>query len=110
MLQIATESIDIANDQGSLWAIVNIVGVMVFVILLGKIPVLKEVSRLIFGFIIGYVFDLGPSRNRNMAKNLVIELNKNKRTDNVLVLTGSSHTKSIAKILKKKYGFVEKNF
>ncbi|MCK5085648.1 hypothetical protein KAK05_02980, partial [Candidatus Parcubacteria bacterium] len=43
MLQIATESIDIANDQGSLWAIVNIVGVMVFVILLGKIPVLKEV-------------------------------------------------------------------
>ena len=110
LLQIVTESIDVASDQGGLWAIANIVGVMVFVILLEKIPILKEVSRLIFGFIIGYVFDLGPSRNRNMAKNLIAELNENKMIDNVLVLTGSSHTKPIAKILKNKYGFVEKDF
>ena len=45
-----------------------------------------------------------------MAKNLIAELNENKMIDNVLVLTGSSHTKPIAKILKNKYGFVEKDF
>ncbi|MCK4525083.1 MAG: hypothetical protein KAU07_01460 [Candidatus Andersenbacteria bacterium] len=110
MLQIATESIDVANDQGGLWAIANIVGFIVFVVLLKKMPIIKEVSRFLFNFIIGYVFDLGPSRNRNMAKNLVTELNENKIIDNVLVLTGSIHTKPIAKILKKKYGFTEKDF
>ncbi len=107
---LAVTSVNVVSNHGDLWVLADIVGAILFVILLEKTPVLKEIFRLIFGFIIGYVFDLGPSRNRNMTKNLVAELNENKTTDNVLVLTGSDHTKPIAKILKKKYGFVEKKF
>jgi hypothetical protein len=110
MYFFATSSIDIASEHGSWQVIVNIASIMLIVILLEKMPVLKNISRYIFGFILGYIFDLGPSRERNMTKNLIAELNKDETIDTAIVLTGSNHTRPIAKILKNKYGFVEKDF
>ena len=101
-----TGSINIANEHGNEQVLVHIITTIFLTVLLIKMPMLKN----IFDFILCYVFDLGPSRNRNMTKNLVTELNDNIKIDKIIVLTGSGHTKQIAKILKKKYGFVEKDF
>lgn len=106
----ATGSINIANEHGNEQALVHIITIIFLAVLLVKMPILKNIADFIFDFILGYIFDLGPSRERNMTKNLVTELNDNIKIGEIMILTGSAHTKPIAKILKKKYGFVEKKF
>ena len=89
---------------------IYIVSIVLFVEFFEKIPVLRYILRFVINLVFDYVFDIGPSRDRNMTKNLNSELNKNETIDEIIVLTGSSHTRPIAKILKNKYGFVEKSF
>lgn len=110
MLMFAINSAKIASDQGSGWALIYIASIVFFVALYDKIPILNNILRFIIGLILDYIFDLGPSRDRNMMKNLIAELNKEEKIGEILVLTGSHHTYSIAEILKNKYGFDEKAF
>lgn len=105
---LTTGTIDIAGEYGISSALVQIVGIVLIVTMFDKIPILKEIIRFILDITLDYVFDLGPSRNRNMTKNLIDILSKHKTISEILALTGSNHTRPIAKILISKYGFVEK--
>ncbi len=107
LLSITTSTININSEYGNGWALIYIICLIFFVMFSDKIPLLKNMIGVMVCFMFDYLFDIGPSRNRNMAKNLVTILNTNKDIDEIIVLTGSSHTFPIAKILKNKYGFVE---
>lgn len=110
MFMFAISSVEVASNYGGGGVLMYIVSIAFFVALFEKMPLLKDILGFIIDLILDYVFDLGPSRDRNMTKNLVVELNKNETIEEIIVLTGSNHTSSIAKLLKKKYGFVEKSF
>jgi hypothetical protein len=106
---IATSTIDITGKY-DFPALVYIACIIFIVAKYDKIPILKEIGGFISRIVLNYVFDLGPSRNRNMTKNLIGILSEHKMINEIIVLTGSSHTRPIAKILISKYGFVEKSF
>lgn len=75
-----------------------------------KVPVMWKILSYPIGLIFDYGFDLGPSRNRYMAQSLDTRLRSDAEITEIIVLTGSHHTRPISKILKKKYGFIEKSF
>lgn len=76
-----------------------------------KMPVLGDAIKFVFSrVILGYVFGLGPSREKYMAKSAVAFLEGNDAADRMLIVTGKAHTKRIAKILQRKYSFVQRGW
>ncbi len=107
MLSMATDTVRIASDQGAGVALLNIVFLFVLVELSIRIPILKDVIKYLAILVLDLIFDLGPSRNRYMTKKIVTAFNKKKTIREIIALSGSAHTRPMAKILKNKYGFVE---
>lgn len=102
--------VEVAKNDGALGLAIYF-GMLFFAIaLLEIVPIVKDIIKFLVSLVFDYVFDLGPSRERIMVKNLVDAMNTDEAMDEVIVLTGSGHTMPIAKRLKKKYGFVEKRF
>ena len=110
MFSIGSSSVVIGSEQGWQWAIAYIGGTVLFWLSLLYIPVIKHVASFTINLIFDYVFDVAPSRNRNMSKNLLTTLERDNSINIILVLTGRAHVKPMIKILKNKYGFVEKDF
>lgn len=107
MLTVTATSVGVARDYGGEGFVIYMVELAVFLVLLEKLPLINKILRYIVSFVIDYVFDLGPSRNRNMMKNLITELNNDGAIGEIIVVSGSGHTRSLAKLLKNKYGFVQ---
>lgn len=105
---IITAEVAINHNMGGF--LIYIISVALFVVLFEKMPILKDILRFIIRIVLNYVFDLSPSRERNMIKNLIADLNADKAIDEIIILTGAYHTPRIAKVLKSKYGFIEKSF
>ncbi|MDD3190812.1 MAG: hypothetical protein PHI66_03935 [Candidatus Pacebacteria bacterium] len=114
VFDIAKGGAEIANSNGGEWGAAFIAGIIISSIFISKllhaIPIIRDIHEYIMNFIFDYIFDLGSSRNRNMIENLITELNRDKLMKEVLILTGAQHTIPLAKILKKKYNFIEKRF
>lgn len=103
-----TDSVEVVSTHGGVGLVYVLLYPLLFFVVFDKVPLLRDILLLPVDFVFDYVFDLGPSRNRNMVRNLLEALEKDGAAEEVLVLTGSAHTKAIAKLLKKKQGFVER--
>lgn len=68
----------------------------------------EKILEAVMGFMLDVIFDFTPSRDRNMTKNTIETLNKHESLKRFIVITGKGHTLNQARILVKKYGFVEK--
>ncbi len=97
----------IARNDGLGWAIAPVFVAVFLAALINKLLISMNIRMFLFDFIYNYVFDIGPSREKFMIKNLVAALNEDESIDEFVGLTGSAHTRPMAKILKNKYGFVE---
>ena len=104
---MTANSVKVAQTEGGGAALIYIAFVFLFIAACEILPVVKHVFRFISDFVFDYIFDLGPSRERIMVKNMIAEMNANETIDEMIILSGSKHTPSLAKLLKKKYGFVE---
>lgn len=107
MLDVTVVGAEVAINYGIDGFLVHLFILVIGLVVIKKLTLINKILRYVISFIIDYVFDLGPSRNRNMTKNLIAELNIDNAINEIIMITGSGHTKALAKLLKNKYGFVQ---
>lgn len=107
ILQTIAGGVEVAVDYGAGGLLVFILELVIAIVVIEKMPLINKIIKYTISFIIDYVFDLGPSRNRNMLKNLIAEMNNDDAINEIVMVTGSGHTRALAKLLKTKYGFVQ---
>lgn len=73
------------------------------------VPGVRNVLMFLMGLFLRHIVGLGPSRERNMVRNLMLALREDAISE-VLVTSGRAHTRPLANLLKREHGFVEVPF